>query len=136
MKKLFSTRYSDLSFDMSLFLLRAGFGFLLFFLHGLPKLTGFAERKDNFYDPFGIGSMPSLVLIIFAEVFCAIFLVMGLFTRLAAFVLVLAFLVIIFIRHQGDPVKEFEDAILYLLVFISILLLGPGRWSIDKLTGK
>jgi len=136
MKKFFSTRYTDFSFDLSLFLLRAGFGFLIFLNHGLPKLTGFAERKDRFYDPFGLGSPASLILIIFAEVFCALLITMGLFTRLAALVLVIAFLVIVFMRHKGDPLKEFEDAVLYLLVFIAILLCGPGKWSIDKLMGK
>ena len=119
-----------------MFLLRAVFGSLLFIYHGLPKLMKFSERKDNFADPLGIGHTQSLVLIIFAEAFCSVLLVLGLMTRLAAFVLVGAFAVIVFIYHRNDPIKQYEDAVLYLVVFVFILFCGPGKWSLDKLIGK
>lgn len=136
MKKIFSTRYSDFSFNMSMFLLRAGFGFLLFFNHGLGKLMKFEARKDSFSDPLNIGSTNSMLLTIFAEVFCALLLAAGFLSRLASFVLVLLFIVIIFWVHKNDPVKEKEMPILFLLVFLTTLLCGPGKWSIDKLIGK
>ena len=136
MKKLFSTNYSDFAFDLSMFLLRAGFGFLLFLNHGLPKLQNFEKRQATFSDPLHIGHTPSLLLAIFAEVFCALLLILGLLSRLASLVLVALFIVIIFIIHKDDPLKEKEDAILFLLVFLTTLLCGPGKWSIDKLIGK
>ncbi|MDX1955282.1 MAG: DoxX family protein [Chitinophagaceae bacterium] len=136
MKKLFSTKYTDLSFNIMMFLLRAGFGTLLFLQHGLPKLMDFAERKDRFFDPFGVGPTASLILVIFAEVFCSLFLVLGLFTRLSAFVLVVLFLVIVFMAHRNSPLSKMEDALLFLFVFAGILLCGPGKWSIDNLIGK
>lgn len=136
MKKLFSTRYSEFSFNLAMFLLRIGFGGLLFIYHGLPKIMKFEQRKDTFSDPLGIGHTPSLILIIFAEAFCAALFVLGLMTRLAAFVIVAAFAVIVFIHHRNDPVKEYEDAILYLLVYLFILFCGPGKWSVDRLIGK
>lgn len=136
MKKLFSTKYTDLSFNSMMFVLRAGFGILLFLQHGLPMLMDFAERKDRFFDPFGVGPTASLILVIFAEVFCSLFLVLGLFTRLAAFVLVVLFLVIVFMALRNSPLSKMEDALLFLFVFIGILLCGPGKWSIDNLIGK
>lgn len=136
MKKLFSTRYSDVAFDAAMFLLRAGFGFLLFLNHGLPKLMKFAERKDTFSDPFGIGHTPSLLLVIFAEVFCALLLVLGLLSRFASFALVALFSVIIFVIQKSDSLKDKQMAILFLLAFFTTLLCGPGRWSVDKLIGK
>ena len=136
MKKIFSTRYSDLSFNLSMFLIRAGFGFLLFYNHGLRKLMNFEERKHTFSDPLNIGNSNSMMLVIFGEVFCALLLVLGLFSRLASFVLVVLFIVIIFVIHKGDPLKDIEMAILFLLVFITTLLCGPGKWSLDKLIGK
>ena len=96
----------------------------------------FEARKDSFSDPLNIGSTNSMLLTIFAEVFCALLLAMGLLTRLASFVLVLLFVVIIFWVHKDDPIKEKEMAILFLLVFLTTLLCGPGKWSIDKLIGK
>jgi len=136
MRKFFSTRYSDFSFNLGIFLLRVGFSALLFIHHGLPKLMKFAERKDKFSDPLGIGHTPSLILIIFAEAFCAALVAFGLLTRFAAFVIAAAFAIIVFIHHRNDPVREYEDAILYLLVYLFILFCGPGKWSLDRLIGK
>jgi putative oxidoreductase len=53
-------------------LLRVAFGFMILFNHGIPKLMKFATLSSSFYDPFGIGSKWVLILVIFAEVFCAI----------------------------------------------------------------
>jgi len=117
-------------------LLRAGFGFLLFFNHGLSKLQNFDQRKDSFADPVGVGHMPSLLFTIFAEVFCALLITAGLLSRVAAFVLVVFFAVLILVHHKHDSLKEKEDAILFLLAFLAILFCGPGKWSLDKLIGK
>lgn len=136
MKKIFSTRYTETAFDASMFLLRAGFGILLFINHGLPKLMKFEERKNSFTDPLGIGNTPSLLLAIFAEVFCALLLAAGLLTRFATFVLVVFFVVLVFIVHKNDPLKEKENAILFLVVMLALLFCGPGKWSLDKLIGK
>lgn len=136
MKKLFTTRYTELGFNISLFVLRLGFGSLLFLQHGLPKLMDFPDLKDRFFDPFGFGPTASLILVIFAEVFCSLFLVLGLFTRLAAFVLVVSFLVIVFMALRNSPLAKMENALLFLSVFFGILLCGPGKWSIDSLIGK
>lgn len=136
MKKLFTTRYTDLSFNITMFLLRVGFATLLFLQHGLPKLMDFPNMKDRFFDPFGVGPTASLILVIFAEVFCSLFLILGLFTRLAAFVLVVCFLVIVFMALKNSPLAKMENALLFLFVFLGILLCGPGKWSIDSLIGK
>ena len=136
MKKIFNTNYSNLSFNLAMFLLRVGFGGLLFLNHGLPKLMNFAERKNSFSDPLHVGSTASMMLAIFAEVFCALLIVAGLLTRLAAFVLIILFVVIIFIIQKNKSIKESELAILFLLAFLTILFCGPGKWSLDKLIGK
>jgi putative oxidoreductase len=136
MKKLFSTNYSDAAFNLSMLLLRAGFGFSLFYNYGLSKLQNFAGRKNSFSDPLHIGSTASMILVIFAEVFCALLLTAGLLTRFVAAVLTIMFMVLVFIVHKNDPVKEKEDVILFLLVFLAILFCGPGKWSLDRLIGK
>ena len=136
MKKFFSTNYSAFSFNLSMFLLRAGFGSLLFINYGWSKLMRFAELKDKFSDPLHIGQTPSLILVIFAEVFCTAMIVLGLFTRFAALVLIIMFVVIVFIVLKGKALKDLTLPILFLLVFFSILFCGPGKWSLDKLIGK
>ncbi|HWC54020.1 MAG TPA: DoxX family protein [Chitinophagaceae bacterium] len=136
MKKFFSTRYSEFSFNLSMFLVRLGFGGFLFLNHGLIKLNRFSELKNSFSDPFHVGHTTSLMLALFAEVFCSILLVMGLLTRLASFVLVILFLTIIFIIQKHKPLQDSELAILYLMASITTLFCGPGKWSLDRLIGK
>jgi len=34
--------------------------------------------------------------------------------------------------HLSDPFGKKEKALLYLAMFIAIILLGPGKYSIDK----
>ena len=136
MKKFFSTRYSEFAFNLSIFLIRFGFGGFLFLNHGLLKLNRFSELKNSFSDPFHVGHTTSLVLALFAEVFCSLLLVLGLLTRLASFVLVILFLTIIFIIQKHKPLENSELAILYLIASITTLFCGPGKWSLDRLIGK
>ena len=136
MKKLFSTNYTDGAFNFSMLLIRAGFGFLVFLQHGLGKLQHFQQMKDSFRDPIGIGHTPSLLLVVFAEVFCALLVVAGLLARFAALALVIMFLVLVLIVHKNDPMSKKEMPILFLLAFLTILFCGPGKWSLDKLIGK
>jgi putative oxidoreductase len=136
MKKILSTGYTDTSFNLAAFLLRLTFGALLFFDHGLIKLNKFGELKQVFFDPFHIGHQWSLVLVIFAEVICALLLVIGLFSRLAAFVIVINMAVAVFMFHKGQPIEKYEIAIVYLIVFFVILLIGPGKYSVDGMAGR
>ena len=84
MMKLLQLRFLPTSADLALLVLRLWFAIPLATLHGWSKLANFAERSGKFADPFGIGPTASLALVVFAEVFCSILLVLGLFTRFAA----------------------------------------------------
>lgn len=136
MKKLLSTNYSDLSFNISLFLLRVVPGLMMMVNHGYGKLVHFAERKDKFMNFMGIGSTTSLALAIFAEFFCAFLLITGLFTRLCVLPLVITMAVALFKANNSEIFGDGEDAALYLTVFTGILLLGPGKFSVDGVMGK
>jgi putative oxidoreductase len=139
MKKLLSTNYTDASFNIATFLLRVGSGALIFLNHGLAKFNKFSEMQNVFFDPFHIGHRFSLILTLFAELICSLLLVLGLLTRLAAFVLVINMSVAVFLFHfhnNSQPIAEFEIAVLYLVAFFSILLVGPGKISVDRMIGK
>jgi putative oxidoreductase len=136
MRRLMSTDYSVTSLNISMLLLRCAFGFLILFNHGLPKLMKFAKLQSSFFDPFGIGSKWALILVIFAEVFCAILLIIGLFTRFSVIPLIITMCVIIFLANKGEPLNKLELPILLASGFIAILLVGPGRLSVDGVMGK
>jgi putative oxidoreductase len=136
MKKLFSVRTSDSALSLAAFILRVGAGALMLVNHGLDKLMNFGDKAGKFADPFGIGSTTALSLTVFAEFFCAAFLILGLFTRLAAIPLVIAMSVALFYAHKGRFFGDGESAALYLVTFLAILLIGPGRASLDRFIGK
>ncbi len=135
MKKLFSTKYSTQSVTISLLLLRLALGALMI-PHGYQKLVNFASRSSGFSDPFHIGGPASMSLAIFAEFFCAVLLVLGLMTRFACIPLIVAMSVALFHAHNGEIFGNGEKAALYLAGFIVLLLMGPGKISVDKLIGK
>lgn len=136
MKKILSIRYSAGAFNFSMFLLRLIFGLLMIIKHGYVKLMNFPELSVKFSSFMGIGSKTSLILAIFAEVFCGLFIVMGLFTRLAVIPLIITMLVAIFGADAGKTLIESELALLYLGAFITLLFCGPGRISIDGMINK
>lgn len=136
MKKLFSTNVSDTALSTALFILRVGAGSLIMIQHGLDKLQHFAQKSPKFADPFGIGPTASYSLVLFAEFFCAAFIILGLFTRLAAVPLVIAMGVALFIAHKGQFFGAGENAGIYLVCFLAVLFAGPGRASLDKMIWK
>lgn len=137
MKKLFSTKYSGTSFNLSMLILRLGVGLTLAFWHGMDKMMHFASYQSRFINFLGLGSKISLALVIFAEFFCALLLVLGLFTRLATIPIIITMLVAIFMVHMPHGgLKEGADALLYLLPTCVILLCGAGKISVDGMIGK
>jgi len=136
MKKLLSTGYTDTAFNIATLTLRATFGIMIFLNQGLSKLNKFSELEHSFFDPLHIGHRWSLVLVLFAEIVCSLLLALGLFSRLAAFVLFIDLLVAVFVFHRGQPIAQYELAIVFLSAFFALLLVGPGKYSVDGMTGK
>jgi putative oxidoreductase len=105
--------------------------------HGIPKWNKFFSGDPiKFADPLGVGVVPSLALTIFAELFCSVFLLLGLFTRFAVFPLFITMLVAVFVVHKGDPFNKMEDAVLYLWMYFIMLFTGGGKYSIDYFLQK
>ncbi len=135
MKKILSISCADWAFNLAMFLLRIGAGALII-AHGYDKLVHFAERRNIFLNFLGLGSTFSLALVVFAEFFCGMFIVLGLFTRLTVLPLVITMLVALFKAHHGDIFGDGERAALYLICFLVILLCGPGKASVDAMMGR
>ncbi len=110
-------------------------GFML--THGLPKLQNFVHGPPfEFPDPIGIGVTASLALTIFAEVICAVLIIIGFLTRLATVPLIITMAVAAFIVHSQDALFIKELPILYITIYLAIAIAGPGQISIDKIESQ
>jgi len=117
-------------------LLRIGCSSLMM-IHGFSKLeTLLTEEKPEFYNFLGLGDEISLILAIIGELLAPLFLVFGLQTRLAATVAALTMAVAAFGAHAGDPLEDREHSLLYLIIFVSFVLSGSGRFSADYLLSR
>lgn len=136
MRSLLSTKtYPDL-LALTLLLLRVTLGILML-THGWPKFEMLIEGGPiRFSDPIGIGKMPSLVLTVFAELFCSALLVLGVLTRLATIPLIVTMVVAVFVVHGGDPVGKRELGLLYLAGYLVVFAAGSGRYALDRLLGR
>ena len=110
---MLSTHYNAFSFNTAMLVLRLTMGMLMM-SHGYDKLVHFSEKKAVFYNFLSLGSTTSLMLCIFAEFFCALFVMIGLFTRLAAVPLVVVMSIAVFSVHKMDFFDTGEAASLYL----------------------
>lgn len=131
LKKLTSTKIDEfVSAHVAILLLRIGASALIM-THGIPKLVRMLDGNFNFGDPLGIGSTASLVLVTFAEAFCALFVLMGFWTRAALIPLIINMAVVVFVAHAGDPFSRIELGLFFLITFIVLFLTGPGKYSLD-----
>lgn len=100
--------------------------------HGIPKFQKIINGNLEFGDPVGIGPAPSLFLAVIGEVICPILIIIGFKTRWVAVPSAITMAVAGFIHHAPDSFATKEKAFLFLTFFIVIILLGPGRYSIDR----
>jgi putative oxidoreductase len=120
--------------DIGLLILRVFAGGFMIYGHGFPKLLRlFSGTGIKFADPLGIGTGLSFGLTVFAEFFCSIFVILGLFTRASLIPLIIAMFVAGLIHHVPDPFSVKEKALLFLIVFITLMLTGPGKYSLSNL---
>jgi len=133
MKRFLHTRTRDESLDLLVFILRICIAAFMI-THGWPKLLRLLEGGEiQFGNPIGLGPTLSLILVVFAEFFCSVLIGIGLGTRLASIPLIFTMLVAAFIAHADDPFRQKEMALLYLLFYIFLLVVGSRKYSIDYL---
>jgi len=105
--------------------------------HGWPKLSKLlAGGEIQFGDPIGLGPVLSLILVVFAEFFCSILIGIGLGTHLATIPLIFTMFVAAFVAHADDPFRQKEMALLYILIYLTLLVVGSRKYSIDYLLRK
>lgn len=128
---LFPQTFRGKGVSLLILVLRLVFG-VLFFIHGLDKMLNFNTLVNDYPSVLGFGSYMTLMVSIFCEFCCSIFLMAGLLQRLLTIPMIIAMGVAFFDIHDA-MMPEGELALIYFIVFIVLFLVGPGRYSVDFL---
>ena len=120
--------------DVGLLLLRLWLGASMFALNGLGKVALLQAEPVQFADPFGFGPGASLLLATMAEAGASVLLVLGLGTRWAALALSVTMATAFVFAHGMALSGEHSGELpfVYAAGFVALLLMGPGRYSVDE----
>ncbi|WP_298120567.1 DoxX family protein [Flavobacterium sp.] len=141
MKKLKLFSVQPLNIDLGLLLIRLIIGLLMGFI-GYEKLIHFNELVvDEFWAKnvsfLGMNGAIPLALTVFAEFFCSVLLIVGLFTRVSSFFLLFCMgyiFTVIFpgaVLDKGEHGYEFNTAFIYFMIYLGLFFTGPGKYSLD-----
>ena len=131
--------------DLGLFLLRVSVGGLMI-VHGVPKFLGGRETLEGLGSQmaiFGITFWPVFwgFMAAFSEVVGGLLLVVGFLVRPACFFLLCTMIVAVS-YHVAEPGKGLSaidnfnyftsNPLSLAFVFLSLMFMGPGRFSVQK----
>ena len=131
---LFPQYCRDRVISLLILALRLFFG-ILFFSHGLDKMMNFNELSYTYPSVFGFGSYMTLMISIFCEFACSIFLIAGLLVRITVIPMIAAMAVAFFDVHDG-MFPDGELSLIYMVLFVILYITGPGRYSFDYLIDR
>lgn len=132
---LFPVKPDGTFISVILLIVRVVFGVMLM-NHGIDKWANYQELSAVFPDPLGIGSPLSLGLAIFGELACSMAFIIGFLYRLAMIPMIFTMCVAFFIVHADDLFAVKELAFVYLVVFVLMYIVGPGKFAVDRWISK
>lgn len=95
-------------------------------------MMNFSILSDTYPSVFGLGSYMTLMLAIFTEFCCSLFLIFGLMIRVILIPMIISMAVAFFDVHDAI-ISEGELSLIYLIMFLILYITGPGRYSVDYL---
>ncbi len=136
MRNIFNCVCGDKMRDVAPLVLRVATG-IIFAMHGWDKLQKGVPALADYLSGLGFLS-PDLfaVLLIAAELGGGIMLILGLYTHWVAKVLVFVSVVAFVSVHMKNgfflAAGGYEYIVLLFAASFSIMITGPGKWSLDK----
>lgn len=136
MRNFNSTKPAEPLLDTLILIIRLFVGFSML-THGFPKLQKLiANDQIEFMNFLGLGSALTLVIVVFAEFFCSVLIILGLLSRFAVVPLMVTMLIAFFVVHSADAYADKELSLVYFFLYVSLLILGSGKFSLDYLLAR
>lgn len=123
-------------FHWCMLLFRVAVSLELMIVHGLKKIgvgVGMAEVVPN---PLHLPETINQYFAAGANLVAPVLVILGLFTRLAILPILAVTLTGYFVLHLHSPLLVKDVPFMYSIVFLVILVLGPGKYSIDYFINK
>lgn len=130
---LATTRSGSAAHDFGLLALRLMVAIPMVVVYGINKLpieAGFLRMVERMGLPAPVFFAWSGAL---AELVGGTLLAVGLLTRGAAAAIISTLTVALVVYHRGHAFEHREKALMYAVMLLVLLLIGPGRFSLDQL---
>lgn len=123
-------------FDLSMLLFRIVISLQLMIAHGLKKIGAGVAEAEKVPNPLQLPEIFNQYFAIAANLFFPVLVIVGLLTRLAVLPVLAVTLTGYFVVHWNDSLLEKDMPFMYSVVFLLLLLIGPGKYSLDYLINK
>lgn len=134
--KLTNPYPSQRLFGMGMLLLRAASSLEIAIVHGFKKIGVGVAAAEAIPNPLHLPGEFNNAFAISANIVFPLFVLVGLFTRLATLPTLAVTLTGYFVVHWNDTLLLKDTPFIYSVIFLTILILGPGKYSIDNVIYK
>jgi len=140
MKKIFriitAVQPGNAPYHFALLLFRIAASAELIAAHGLKKIGVGVTEAETVPNPLHLPEAFNQVFATAANLVFPLFVIAGLFTRLATLPVLAVTLTGFFVVHLHDPILVRDTPYIYSVVFLLILVIGPGKYSLDNSINK
>jgi putative oxidoreductase len=119
-------------FDLAMLFFRIFISLEMLIVHGFKKLGIGVAHAENIPNPLNLPQAFNNAFAISANIFFPFLVLIGFCTRLATLPSLAVTLTGYFVVHWNDTLLEKDTPFIYSVCFLLILLLGPGKYSVDN----
>lgn len=131
-KRLTNTFPDATVFHLSVLILRFAISLEIMLAHGLKKIGVGVAVAEQVPNPLHLPEMLNEGFAIAGNLVFPVFVMLGLFTRLAILPILAITLTGYFVVHWHDSILEKDTPFMYSIVYLFILFIGPGKYSLDS----
>ena len=119
------------TFNFSMLIFRVALSLELMVVHGFKKIGIHVAEAEKVPNPLHLPEIINNAFAISANLIFPVLVILGLFTRIAILPILAVTLTGYFVLHWNDALLIKDTPFMYSLSYLLIMVLGPGRYSVD-----